>query len=188
MTLANTDLTTIDTTIGALSDALINKVSPQVTSSNPVVLSPKNVRDIARAWYQKWPELEDANKSGNFSIAGNMNSWRKHYKPSLTSNSIVTKDQIFAVIKKVLTEYDLRQNPCGLTLSASLNGLEATFSWVRTGGNPFVSFVWDFGDNETSTDANPVHAYMESGEYIVSCVVTDADNEVGEAEYILIIG
>ncbi|MCB0755131.1 MAG: T9SS type A sorting domain-containing protein, partial [Flavobacteriales bacterium] len=39
------------------------------------------------------------------------------------------------------------------------------------------SYLWDFGDNTTSTDENPVHVYAVDGIYSVSLTVT---NECGE--------
>ncbi len=38
-----------------------------------------------------------------------------------------------------------------------------------------VSYVWDFGDGDTSTDANPTHAYSTEDLYPVSLTVTDDD-------------
>jgi PKD repeat protein len=38
------------------------------------------------------------------------------------------------------------------------------------------SYAWDFGDNNTSTLANPVHAYATGGIYTVTLTVTDNDN------------
>jgi len=37
-----------------------------------------------------------------------------------------------------------------------------------------VSFSWDFGDGETSTEANPVHHYKQLGEYKVTLQATSA--------------
>ena len=37
-----------------------------------------------------------------------------------------------------------------------------------------VSYVWDFGDGQSSTAVNPVHIYREAGEYTVSLTITDA--------------
>jgi PKD repeat protein len=39
-----------------------------------------------------------------------------------------------------------------------------------------VSYAWDFGDGNTSTDENPIHTYSEVGDYEVSLTVTSADN------------
>ena len=38
-----------------------------------------------------------------------------------------------------------------------------------------VSWSWDFGDSQTSTDQNPTHSYPENNTYTVSLTVTDDD-------------
>ena len=37
-----------------------------------------------------------------------------------------------------------------------------------------LSYLWDFGDGDTSTEANPSHSYAAAGDYDVLLVVTDA--------------
>jgi chitodextrinase len=38
-----------------------------------------------------------------------------------------------------------------------------------------VSYLWDFGDGDTSTSQNPTHAYDQEGSYTVTLTVTDDD-------------
>jgi len=45
-----------------------------------------------------------------------------------------------------------------------------------------VSWAWDFGDGETSTEANPVHVYASGGYYTVTLTGTDAAGETAVAE------
>ena len=47
-----------------------------------------------------------------------------------------------------------------------------TFSDNST-GSP-VSYLWDFGDGNTSTQQNPVHTYTNTGPYVVCLTVTNA--------------
>lgn len=57
-----------------------------------------------------------------------------------------------------------------------------------TEGN-VVSWYWEFGDNETSTDQNPTHIYTEEGRYDVSLEVTyddDSTDTFEEIGYILV--
>ena len=42
-----------------------------------------------------------------------------------------------------------------------------------------VSWSWDFGDGNSSTDQNPTHAYADYGAYTVSLTVTDDDGATG---------
>lgn len=41
-------------------------------------------------------------------------------------------------------------------------------------GDTPVSYEWDFGDDATSTEANPSHTYTTPGKYVVSLTATDA--------------
>jgi hypothetical protein len=43
---------------------------------------------------------------------------------------------------------------------------------VSGGFSPYT-YEWDFGDGDTSTDANPFHVYNEGGDFTVSLKVTD---------------
>lgn len=44
------------------------------------------------------------------------------------------------------------------------------FSFVNTSENG-VSYLWDFGDGNTSTDQNPIHTYLNEGTYLVTLTV-----------------
>jgi PKD repeat protein len=43
---------------------------------------------------------------------------------------------------------------------------------VSGGFSPYT-YEWDFGDGDTSTDANPAHVYRSSGDFTVSLKITD---------------
>ncbi|KQC29410.1 PKD domain-containing protein [Flagellimonas eckloniae] len=44
-----------------------------------------------------------------------------------------------------------------------------------------VSYEWDFGDGNTSTDINPTHTYTDEGVYLVTLTVIDDDGADGTA-------
>jgi PKD repeat protein len=46
-----------------------------------------------------------------------------------------------------------------------------SFSDESIAGSPIISWYWDFGDGNNSTDQNPIHAYTSSGSYIVSLTI-----------------
>ena len=63
----------------------------------------------------------------------------------------------------------------------------ATFSYLASTGNPLEikfsttaayakSYVWDFGDGNTSTEKNPTHLYEAAGDYTVILTVTGLEN------------
>ena len=57
------------------------------------------------------------------------------------------------------------------------------FTSTVTGTAP-LTYLWDFGDGTTSTDADPLHTYDDAGTYDVGLTVTngygtDAVEQVG---------
>ncbi|MCB9235633.1 MAG: PKD domain-containing protein [Bacteroidia bacterium] len=62
--------------------------------------------------------------------------------------------------------------PATAAWSFSVNGLSATFT-DQTVGSP-VSWVWNFGDGNFSTNQNPTHNYASNGTYNVCLITTDA--------------
>jgi PKD repeat protein len=57
-----------------------------------------------------------------------------------------------------------------------LDGHTATFTNTSTGSGT-ITYAWDFGDNTTSTEQNPVHTYATDGSFDV---VLTATNENGD--------
>lgn len=74
--------------------------------------------------------------------------------------------------------YTIASNPGG-------NCFERTFSLVPGQYNtcelPGVSYLWEFGDGQTSTEAEPSHTYASAGTYTVRVNFMDADNHPGSA-------
>lgn len=55
--------------------------------------------------------------------------------------------------------------------------------------NGATNWLWDFGDDESSTEQNPSHIYSEPGTYTVTLVATDANgcvDTVRKTEYVFI--
>ena len=55
--------------------------------------------------------------------------------------------------------------------------LTVSFSDNSNSYDGIVSWEWDFGDGETSTDENPIHVYDQEGNYTVSLTVEELDGE-----------
>jgi hypothetical protein len=58
--------------------------------------------------------------------------------------------------------------------------LEVQFTSTVLSGQPGVTYAWDFGDGNTSPEANPQHSYAGAGVYDVSLTVTSGDYTILE--------
>ncbi len=67
--------------------------------------------------------------------------------------------------------------------TASTSGATVTFSNSTTGA---TGFLWNFGDGETSTDANPIHIYNAEGTFTVILTATNACGAVPFSEDVTI--
>ncbi|WP_102797806.1 S8 family serine peptidase [Bowmanella denitrificans] len=66
--------------------------------------------------------------------------------------------------------------PPDAAFNVDSEGLQASFTDASTDVNgDIVSWSWDFGDGNTSTEQNPVHMYGASGTYAVTLMVTDSE-------------
>jgi PKD repeat protein len=60
----------------------------------------------------------------------------------------------------------------GLSASATVSTVD-TIATFTNASNGATSYSWNFGDNSTSTDANPVHNYSSAGTYTVTLTATN---------------
>ena len=85
-----------------------------------------------------------------------------------------------------LIQIQLEQSKLTAELNASTRtvkeGEKVQFYSIVAGGFTPYSYEWDFGDGETSTEANPVHAYDTAGDYTVNLKVTDDRGNVAPYE------
>lgn len=51
-----------------------------------------------------------------------------------------------------------------------------------------VSFLWNFGDNTTSTEENPVHTYTATGNYTVRLIVTSSSGDEASTTSSVVVG
>ncbi|MEM0492794.1 MAG: C25 family cysteine peptidase [Candidatus Thermoplasmatota archaeon] len=62
--------------------------------------------------------------------------------------------------------------------SSSYLGENIQFKGFACGGAPPYTWLWDFGDENTSTEQNPYNLYIHPGVYIVNLTVTDSENNI----------
>ena len=75
----------------------------------------------------------------------------------------------------------------------------AEFSWINDGLNVdftdlsfdedgnIISWYWEFGDGETSSEQHPTHIYAEADDYTVTLTVTDNDGCLGYKPYTITV-
>lgn len=56
-------------------------------------------------------------------------------------------------------------------------GESIEFDGIAIDGNPPYSWLWEFGDGETSTEPDPTHIYDEEDTYTYNLTVTDSTDE-----------
>lgn len=66
--------------------------------------------------------------------------------------------------------------------SFAIDGPDVTFTNETTGA---VSYKWDFGDGQTSTEENPTHTYPGKGKYVVTLYATNNTGKTSEGSTVL---
>lgn len=91
-----------------------------------------------------------------------------------------------------LTGTDKGQDPVTLPQAAFLadvDGRKVTFTDTSTDeGLDIVSWAWEFGDGNTSTEQNPSHSYTEVGSYTATLTVTDSQGNSDSKTREVVIG
>lgn len=67
------------------------------------------------------------------------------------------------------------QPQAGFSASDTIACLGVTIDFTDTSSGIGLSWLWDFGDGNTSTAQNPSHTYAANGNYTVTLVVTDVN-------------
>ena len=81
-------------------------------------------------------------------------------------NTIV-KNEIIDILDPLTADFEVDQSIiCRITDEVQFTN--------KSAGPGVLSYLWDFGDGNTSQDANPQHSYAEPGSYQVSLTVTDS--------------
>ncbi|BDY06399.1 immune inhibitor A domain-containing protein [Ferrimonas sp. YFM] len=62
------------------------------------------------------------------------------------------------------------------SIASNVEGATVSFSSDISGGTAPYRYQWSFGDDASSTQANPSHSYEFSGDYDISLTVTDAND------------
>ena len=79
-------------------------------------------------------------------------------------------------VSDICHEVTVGQPECNATFTFEIDGGTVFFNNNSTGGTQHTTWLWEFGDGETSTEENPQHEYNQSGVYTVCLFMTDTTN------------
>jgi PKD repeat protein len=85
-------------------------------------------------------------------------------------NSDIEKKDKYVTVTDTKPRADFDATP-----ASGLAPLQVSFTDMSTSYDKIVSWTWDFGDGETSTQKNPIYKFLDSGTFNVRLTVTDAD-------------
>ncbi|MGB1263211.1 MAG: PKD domain-containing protein [Cognaticolwellia sp.] len=71
------------------------------------------------------------------------------------------------------TEFSVNVTNIALSTTHTVTDLTVNFVSTATGAQGNMSYMWSFGDGNSSTEQSPVHTYSQSGTYSVTLQVTD---------------
>ena len=83
------------------------------------------------------------------------------------------------------TNYITVQNIPSSNFNFTVDTLKVTFNNTSQGA---TSFLWNFGDGDTSTLQNPIHIYAQSGTYTVTLTATNACGSNTSTKTVTVVG
>ncbi|MBT8257526.1 MAG: gliding motility-associated C-terminal domain-containing protein [Bacteroidia bacterium] len=96
-------------------------------------------------------------------------SWRPNAnQPCGCSNSKCYQESTITVEAPLIANFEF--------YPSCLSPFTLEFFAMASGGEPPYTFLWDFGDGNTSTLENPIHTYASTGPYTVTLTVFDSIN------------
>ena len=133
---------------------------------------------------------EVSNDGSDFSVLPNQNNETLVYIPTdtLSYRLITQTDQCGNDTSNVITINVTPTPTAGFTASATQAGVDDEITFTHDGDSE-NSYIWYFGDGNTSMEQNPIHSYSESGKYTVSLVIkneTQCSDSVVKSNYVSI--
>lgn len=107
-----------------------------------------------------------------------INPWRQYLKPgeyTVKLKVITEKGKQYSMSKSLVLKAKPEMAQIGLSMKEAPVGQGIDFSSDSSSGQ-MVSYLWNFGDGTTSTEANPTHSYKLPWTYQVTLRVWFADN------------
>ena len=88
------------------------------------------------------------------------------------ADATIIKNAVKLVVFDDFTEWNIdKYDPIATFSNVNTN---ETFTFTNTSQNA-ISYAWDFGDGNTSTDENPIHVYATTGNFTVTLTITNCE-------------
>lgn len=88
------------------------------------------------------------------------------------AEATIIKNAVKLVVFDDLAEWNIdKYDPIATFININTN---ETFTFNNTSQNA-ISYAWDFGDGNTSTDENPTHTYATIGDFTVTLTITNCE-------------
>ena len=88
------------------------------------------------------------------------------------ADATIIKNAVKLVVFDDLAEWNIdKYDPIATFININTN---ETFTFNNTSQNA-ISYAWDFGDGNTSTDENPTHTYATIGDFTVTLTITNCE-------------
>ena len=138
-------------------------------TSSPII----NNRMYNVAAYVTTPELSYTWNYGDASPTENLED-ASHTYASASGYTVTLTDTVFGWTTNCSTDSMVILGVAPVAAYSSVEtGLSSTFTNTSTSGGT-ATYIWDFGDGNTSTLMNPTHVYTTGGTYTVCLTVTTA--------------
>lgn len=126
----------------------------------------------------------------NQTVAGMMYTWSYDNLTVIDAKTATSDGEEIDFNLSTVPEGDYRINIVSepvtdFSYTFRINGVQPVVSFVDQSVGGAATVLWDFGDDTTSTEHNPVHTYAAEGTYTVTLTVTNAlgvDSKIVQAE------
>ena len=123
-------------------------------------------------WVTASPLIDTLIPGGSVTIILNFNSGT-FAGGNQNTNLVITSNDPLALTSTVAVTMAVDFNPC-VSYAVASNSCTGISSFTTTSINTPTSYVWDFGDGQTSTQQNPIHGFPSNGTYTVELIACNA--------------
>jgi gliding motility-associated-like protein len=169
-----TDGSNATASISSQSVTVVVNATPSISGTFTVCSDTKTTRltgsgtaASANTWSSSTPSVATIDNSGNVTVAGT-----GYTTITYTDNNGCSTSSTFKVIPKPTVDFSFTNNQC--------SGSPIAFT-SNASGTGALTYLWNFGDGQTSTNANPSHFFIApgTGTQTFNVLLTVTDNAAG---------